>query len=170
MRQLSGGDLGTIHKQGEPRSEPNNIAGSPKAHNGQRRGRKEEGGTKNSAKGGVSKGDFWGSLRIMPNQPPAILPSSATPAGHDSTHEKTAGVLREKSPAEQLSTANVMWIYARSLISRALRSEYPDWAQGQIDNNESPINYLHLGHVAALGPTRPAQPARGSPRTKIQSH
>ncbi len=44
-----------------------------------------------------------------------------------------AAVLAEKSEAERLLIGWGMWRSARSMISRLLRSEHPDWSTGQIE-------------------------------------
>ena len=44
-----------------------------------------------------------------------------------------ARVLRGKSPSDRLAIFAGMWRSAREMLQRQLRSEHPDWPDGQID-------------------------------------
>lgn len=51
---------------------------------------------------------------------------------YDIVDDAMAGVLREKTERERLEIAFGMWRFARNMMEKALRAEYPDWSNEQI--------------------------------------
>ena len=59
--------------------------------------------------------------------------TSTVPAHIEVVDADMAEVLADKSEVERLRIGWGMWRSARSMISRLLRSEHPDWSTGQIE-------------------------------------
>jgi hypothetical protein len=55
------------------------------------------------------------------------------PFSFEMLDDQMAAVLRQKSEVERLQIAARMWESARAILRGAIKTEYPDWSEDQVN-------------------------------------